>query len=276
MDQKTIKYRRALVTYIDLLGFKSLVKSENPSIVRKILTEFQETSRKNFVEDYSEIYGEPLYEDFIFSDSIIRITYLDHPINLEQPYGSVFYEILALAHALITLFPYGILFRGALTIGEVFADAAKGQIFGPALVQAVEIEARISEPCIAVSEEVLDSASCPHIRAEHNSAEEEQEFVQHFIADDSLICLETEFCPETEFHYIDIFKTADSETDYFPDWLIIIRNCIENNLNKYADAGHILAKYKWLKDQYNDYVSGLNENLVYEIMGFDKNRLLIS
>ena len=50
------------------------------------------------------------------------MTYLDHPINDYHPYGAVFHEVLALSHGLMNLFPAGIMFRGAISVGDIFVD----------------------------------------------------------------------------------------------------------------------------------------------------------
>lgn len=47
----------------------------------------------------------------------------------------------------------------------------------------------------------------------------------------------------------------------------MIREFIFNGCKKLKDDEVVLMKYNWLKDQFKNYVSGLNDAAVYEHMG---------
>lgn len=59
----------------------------------------------NYASHYEEAYKTPpLTYSAAFSDSVLRVTYLD-PINDNHLYGAVFHEVPALSHGLMNLLP---------------------------------------------------------------------------------------------------------------------------------------------------------------------------
>ena len=189
------------------------------------------------------------------------MTYLDHPINDYHPYGAVFHEVLALSHGLIKLFPDGIMFRGAIAVGDIFVDPENNKFFGPALLEATRIESETGAPCIALSDSVIDTNKDPKYVAAQNTPEQEEGYLESLLAEGKV------GSKGAEYRYIDIFKAGDSETDYFENWLWTIREFIFGGCKKFKDDEVVLREYNWLKVQFNNYVSGLDDTAVYERMG---------
>lgn len=257
-----ISYTKAIVTFVDLLGFKEAVKKKSASEVNDILNAFLERMQVNYASYYEEVYAAaPLTFNAVFSDSILRVTYLEHPVNNNYPYGAVFNEVLALSHGLITLFPADIMFRGAITVGDIYVDPDNNKFFGPALLEVTKIESEIGAPCVALSDSVIKANKDPNFVSFQNTPEQEEEYLESLLAEGKV------GSNGTEYRYIDIFKSGDSETDCFEDWLWMIREPILNGCKRYKADKDVLEKYDWLKVQFNNYVSGLNDAAVHEHMG---------
>ena len=265
-----ISYTKAIVTFVDLLGFKEAVNEMSASEVNELLDKFLEYTQNNYASCYEKMYETPpLTYNAVFSDSVLRVTYLDHPINDRRPYGAVFYEVLSLAHALISLFPVGIMFRGAISVGDIFVDPDKNKFYGPALLEATKIESEIGAPCVALSDSVINANMDPHYVASQNTPRLEEEYLEALLADGVV------GSKGNEYRYIDIFKAGDSEADYPEDWLWAIRKFIINGRKKHKGNNDVLKKYNWLQTQFNNYASGLDDAAVYEYMGMSVAELCI-
>lgn len=257
-----VSYTKAIVTFVDLLGFKEAVNKKSASEVNDILNAFLKCMQDNYASHYEEAYKTPpLTYSAVFSDSVLRVTYLDHPINDYHPYGAVFHEVLALSHGLMNLFPAGIMFRGAISVGDIFVDPENNKFFGPALLEATKIESEIGTPCIALSDSVIKTNKDPKYVASQNTPEQEEGFLESLLAEGKV------GSKSAQYRFIDIFKAADSEADCFEDWLWMIRGFIFDGCKKFKDDEVVLRKYNWLKVQFNNYVSGLDDTAVYEHMG---------
>lgn len=265
---RDVSYTKAIVTFVDLLGFKKTVNKKSASEVNNILNAFLKCMQDNYASHYEEAYKTPpLTYSAVFSDSVLRVTYLDHPINDYHPYGAVFHEVLALSHGLINLFPAGIMFRGAISVGDIFVDLENNKFFGPALLEATRIESEIRAPCIALSDSVIKANKDPKYVASQNTPEQEEGYLESLLAEGKV------GSKGTKYRFIDIFKAADSEADCFEDWLWMIREFIFDGCKKFKDDEGVLRKYNWLKVQFNNYVSGLNDAAVHEHMGIADLRI---
>jgi hypothetical protein len=82
-------YREAIITFVDILGFKRIIQKSSAEEVQNILRKMGYFSGVDYLED-----GEGSLPKVIqFSDSIIRIRPLDSKTNLEFRYGALFHEL---------------------------------------------------------------------------------------------------------------------------------------------------------------------------------------
>jgi hypothetical protein len=102
-----IIYRRALVTFIDILGFRELVASRSPSEVREIIRQVQSFGTQADHDLDEEVSDDEVNwtRTFAFSDSIIRI----RPFDSDFRAGALFQETLALVHMQGELADLGVL-----------------------------------------------------------------------------------------------------------------------------------------------------------------------
>ncbi|WP_150636788.1 hypothetical protein [Pseudomonas fluorescens] len=134
-----MRYRRAVVTFLDILGFASLVKRGDADKVEHVLSAVRKYA---IPEGHDQMDNEvPTICSVAFSDSIVRVRFLDGD-NLRYPIGHVLSEINDLGLIQGELISENIILRGALTIGEIYLN--QGIIFGPAMVTAYELESKLA------------------------------------------------------------------------------------------------------------------------------------
>ena len=150
-----IEYEEMVVTFIDILGFKKLIKSENITEVRKVIEHFN--GFKN-LSMYCHKTGNPNNDTFnsiSASDAIIRLTRFPEDCNKELV---TIKEIKVLASIQLKLICYHqILIRGGLSIGKMYFNYNDRltSFFGPAYIRAYEIESKIaSYPRIVIDKSV--------------------------------------------------------------------------------------------------------------------------
>jgi hypothetical protein len=152
-------YRKALVSFIDVIGFADFVKESEtaPSHVVPEIYRILKTLRSQIEEGeqfkYSDIEGlgpepDPLFRAFSFSDCTVRVTFLDSENNLPNV---LIRELRLLSEKQLELacwsadeweeFP--VLLRGGISVGNISMDPdlkSDEIIFGPAMVRSYELE----------------------------------------------------------------------------------------------------------------------------------------
>ena len=160
-------YRTALISFIDILGFRQIVASRKHDEISAALR----TMRRFSEGDES---GENFSARVIqFSDSIIRIRPLDSKTNEEARYGALFHELLDIGMMQGDLANENIYIRGGITIGEVSYESKT--IFGPGFIRAYDLESKIANyPRIVVDRKILDAMkSDPRLYSFHNDLEDD-------------------------------------------------------------------------------------------------------
>ena len=166
--KEILKYDERLVAFIDILGFKEIVKqSEKDSsrieLIYSVLSylknwevpkkwnlkfvEIEEDAQKKGIERF-DIRNKT--NSTSFSDSIVVSVKVENDIN---EVASTL--IVNLAYIGAILFEQGILFRGGLTIGNIIHDE-HGTVFGQGLIDAYKLESNNSKyPRIILSDKLL-------------------------------------------------------------------------------------------------------------------------
>ena len=91
--------------------------------------------------------------------------------------------MLALSHGLINLFLAGVMFRGAISVGDIFVDSDNNKFFDPALLEATKIESEVGAPCIALSDSVIKTNKDPKYAAFQNTPEQEEGYLESLLAE---------------------------------------------------------------------------------------------
>lgn len=140
------EYRRCLVTFIDILGFREHLFGRPSKEIGEALSLLRELSSGDFGV------GPHPPGTAAFSDCIIRV----YPVDTQQKIGALYYELTQLADIQASLSTQGVFLRGGMTIGDAYC--ADGTAFGPAIVRAYELESSFAiYPRIIVDPEVMEA-----------------------------------------------------------------------------------------------------------------------
>jgi|GEM_PF-478171 len=271
-----LQYERRIIAFIDILGFKEMVKqSEYDSTKIELLysvlgylkdwnasekwdlktVEIEEDAQKKGVENF-DIRGRT--NSTSFSDSIVVSVKVDNNVN---EMTSTLVANLAYIGAI--LIEKGILFRGGLTIGNIIHNQ-NGTVFGQGLIDAYLLETKSAKyPRIVLSDKLIEELSYP-LETKKKRYPYHQ-YVDRF--DDGCI----------GFHQMIYYQVTESWIEMTPAKLISslanIRKVIIKGLDSSFENPDIFEKYKWLKEQYNkliilsdfDFESKTEENIKQKI-----------
>lgn len=236
------QYEPCIVSFIDVLGFKSLVETKSANEIRDVLLKLQEfTSPGEPIAPGKgpRFISEPF--SFMISDAIIRV----RPYDTEHHDGALFHELYDLTLAQIALLASGVIIRAGVTVGDAYVGASgKGPVFGPAIARAYEIESK----CAKWSRIVIDNCvieqhrSDFRLRSSDNDLEYESDIIKSFIH--SL---------DDELWFLDYMRFA-SEDDL--DYVALIQDharLIRENLDRSTDR-KVRRKYVALARYHNDHI----------------------
>lgn len=245
------EYENRIIAFVDILGFKELVKNENKmNLIYSILTvlkiqekaEHWDLSLMEIEEDaqYKSVETFDIRDSIqctCFSDSIvISVKYDDDNIN--EMTSSVIAHISRIGAQLIS---YGILIRGGMTIGKLYHN--NGILLGQGMIEAYEIESKLAKmPRIAISKKLVDCLNYPLKGKAHRYPY--HQYLKRF--SDGVV----------GFSQLQSFEVLQSSTiieeDEMHDYLDEVRKVIIKGLDSNMENPDVFSKYVWLKDQYNN------------------------
>lgn len=260
-------YQRSIVTFIDILGFKDVVTTQSAEHIDKILDIINSTSPSNSGDGDDEDVDHTEPTVLSFSDSIIRVRNLESDDNIAFPIGHFFYEVNSLVHMQMELVNQGILIRGGISIGNVFV--AKNRIFGPAFINAYELESKFANfPRIIVSPELVNSVGDDHLLInENHTPEEERAYLRNQLAigDDGLCYVD----------YLRATRLELDDPDYYPKFLQRHKETILLQGKNHSLLSNVSYKYIWLASYHNKVISELSEEF-FTYYSITRTDLLIS
>lgn len=245
------QYENRICLFLDILGFKKQVNGarESSKEIMRI--------RNGLLEIYYAFHGRlKPPEDYRtskkvsqFSDSIV--------VSYEMTEESSVYHLLFDTYMVhIDLLRHGILVRGAITKGALYHDDRL--VFGPALVEAVELEKYAMYPRVILSKEII-AIGMEHHGFWHDS-EEEEKYIKSLIEKDS-----------DGVFYVNYFGVSPEDFDEGWDDLIIylnfLRELIVDSLQKETSVG-IKLKYSWMSEKFNFMITALHKDNYQAWMGF--------
>ena len=277
-----IKYEKRLVAFIDILGFKEIVKQSEKDIskielINSVLdyfktwetkgkwdlrlVEIEEDAQKRGIENF-DIRGKTNIT--AFSDSIVVSVKVDNNIN---EMASTL--IINLAYIGAILLEKGILLRGGLTVGNLI-HIENGTVFGQGLIDSYKLESNSAKyPRIILSDNLLKELNYP-IETKRDRYPYHQ-YIDRF--DDGCV----------GFHQMIYYQVLESWEEMTKEKLIeslsIVRKVIVNGLDTTFENPDVYEKYKWLKEQYNkliiledfDFKTKTYENIKLKIRELNEN-----
>lgn len=245
-----VRYKISLVAYLDILGFRNLIATKEAREVSGILRAVNEAveppAHKMRLKTHADGITEDEYVHFSDLSLIVR------PFEggeAHRPASQLFALLLHIVQAQARLvIDEGILIRGAVTVGK--AVKSSGQVFGPAVVRAYELERKVAKyPRIIIDErvfEALRSSPEPWFTDEH-----------------------------TDMHYLQLLTRTDTDQTRFVDYLRAVRDelddpayysvcldrhdeVIRNGLQRCRWNLRIRPKYRWLKRYHESTIDRMN------------------
>lgn len=226
-------YTDKVVCFLDILGFKGFIY-ETQSDNNK-LTQVQNALK--FLENYkieTDNHNSQMNnKDKLitqFSDSLILSFSIDH----DGQFISTIWEIL---YIIINLINHGFLVRGGITYGKIIHTG--NFVFGPAFIEAYELELSASSPRVILSFDLLNQIRSEEIR-----------FTQK-----TLLAQDCD-----GYFYIDYFKTVN-EHDHIYDYFIYLSTLYKMIIQGLShNKTNVRAKYEWMRMKYNEIVYLLKNN----------------
>lgn len=246
-------YERAIVTFIDILGFRALIETRDTAEILEILQFLRASTRGDGHEDprptrsdEARLHTQSFSESV--SDAVVRVR-----TTVTQSHdGPFLYELLNLMHAQIQCLSRGILIRGGLTLGNIHVGpGGEGPVFGPAMVRAYQIEqSEAVYPRIMIDEAAIEAfLEDPTLWQESQFDENDLEMAQRYIS-----------VAEDGSYFLDYLAAADAgEFDHGEagrfTFLETHRDLIERELQ--SSQGRERRKLIWLANYHNRFVAEL-------------------
>ena len=258
-------YQKAIVTFIDILGFSDLVKQSKPEQVKLVLDAVVSSTSPISIRD--DIEKDDQAEVISFSDSIVRVRKYETKENLEYQQGLLWQELISLLHAQGELIKYSIIIRGGVSFGEIYISL--GQAFGPGLINAYELESQYAlYPRIIIDPQLIkEFKSNKLLKARWHTYDDEIEFVGTLIkqGDDGM-------------WFIDYAKAIERELDepeMYPIFLKKHRDVIIEGAKKHKTLNSVLSKYIWMAYYHNKIVSNISKK-AFKHYGYKKEDFFIT
>lgn len=243
--KKSINYEPAIVTFIDILGFRSLLDTRSAEEILgylKRLKQFAKPSDHEGLEDevaagiVNRAYAEAV------SDAIVRV----RPYDRELRDGALFWELLDLLFIQLEMIGVGILIRAGVTTGDIHVGEEGDPIFGPALRNAYDIESKKAiYPRIAIDSAVIrQHQNDPRLRSDDNTLEYETRMLKRLLKPAG-----------NNLYFIDYLSSAHENLDegMYPEFLRRHAELVRAGLSG-AKTREVRNKYLWLKKYHNAHV----------------------
>ncbi len=232
--KKLVQYDEALVTYLDILGFRELVQSETAGRISKTIRLVREALKPS--HDRAKLY-QMTYQNF--SDlTVVSIPVLSAG-NLQFRPGVLQSQIRRVANAQIDLLREGIVLRGAITTGSIVRS--HGQLFDPALIKAYDLERTQAIYPRVVIDDVVFRELKRNPALTKGTEHEEREIMALLDRD------------EDQYWFIDYLSALfhHVELDLFRTFLRHHRRIIKARAREYERSTKVAEKYEWLASYHN-------------------------
>lgn len=260
-------YEVCLVTFFDILGFRALLGRQSAAEIRETMSRFRRLSKGADVAPVrrmkeARVQSQVLAE--IISDAIVRV----RTTETQHQDGALIWEIIDLLHIQIECIDKGILLRGAMTVGEMHIGLQlDGPVFGPALVEAYEMEEReVIYPRIAIHDRLIAEHTANNtLWREGTDFAEEKRHLDRLLRRD-----------EAGMYFIDYLSASFDEMDAgFAGWCAFMerhRSLVLSGLQSQTNFA-VRRKYSWLRNYHNIVIREFLERVDPEALSEDHNAL---
>lgn len=218
---KKIQYTNYCVAYLDILGFKNVVATEDASTIHEIFSNVRFAKRlvsggTKESDAFAGIRAKTKF--YFFSDSIVCAIPMEEPLALEM----VASNCMLLQHALWSR-GIQVWIRGGIAIGNLYCE--QREVFGPALVEAYTLEStRAKYPRIVMTE---------------------QTYIQGIANTDNKQDISFIFQTHSDLRMVESLKYFSM---YEPDFTRLITS-VEKAIQEETNP-NVREKYIWIKENY--------------------------
>ena len=234
------KYTQRVAFFLDILGFKEIVRTGKLSVdeilKRFDMATYQLNNDLNYIKKHRNCDRQYLQ----VSDSII----LSFSCNFPSALFVAILDIMRLQACLAAF--KGVFLRGGCAMGNLYHR--ENTIFGIAMNDAFEMEKNAKYPRVIIPHKIIDF--CAQYTWSGTSSKEEKEQI--------LKCLKLD---QDGYYYIDYisYGSFGTETDSDEQWLQYMQQ-LKQKIQEGLYEQVALQKYVWLKEKYNAAVADWNEN----------------
>ena len=249
-------YQNAIVTFIDILGFKQLVEADpTGQTINRMLDDMQREG--TYEVDDIEV------RTLQVSDCVIRAAWT--PDGAAIPFSTAAMELLRLGLMQLNLLNKDIVIRGGVAHGPVFMEEYR--FFGVAYQQAYELESKTAcHPRIVVTDELVSAVRDDNVVPFAEDSEWVARELRRLVRKDYDDC-----------YYIDYLTIHEDNFDDELDLVVFLqrhKRLIEARLVEFRGKP-AESKYWWMRRYHNDYVQGLAERQL-DALGVTIQELLVS
>lgn len=258
-------YKKSIVTFIDILGFKDLVNQSTNShqvldLIHGTLMKFKSLEKsESWTSDLIEVEEDAQKKGLdgfgisnrtkctCFSDSIVI------SIEIENDLNEVFSTLIAnLSRIGAQLLKDGILIRGGIDLSDIYHN--NGIVFGKGLINSYELETNAAKyPRIILAKNLISELNYPLLYK--NKRYPYHQYLDRF--EDGCVGIH-----QLIFYQVHQNSSAISKKQIVED-LKKSKDTIIHGLDSNFVTPHIFDKYKWLKNQYNKLII-LEDNIKEE------------
>jgi hypothetical protein len=245
MKKRNVQYERCLIVYIDILGFKQKIDTESPNHISRCIRVIAEAVEPH---RFKSTFPKLPRENFVnFSDLCVLWFSLEDDKKL-PPVGWLTSQILKIVQAQsLLLFDEQLLIRGGITIGPL--ARSYGQIFGPGLVRAYELESKqATYPRILVDECVIEELYRNPRLCVHDP-KTDAGYLKAMLQKDTDGKL-----------FVDYLRVAAGELDdpaAYPRYMAKLRDFIDERLKEFAKVERVREKYEWFSRYHDKTLRGM-------------------
>lgn len=244
-----------MITFIDILGFKSIINESKAEEINTILDLVKQATISDATSSHRAI---------AFSDCVIRV----REIKPNEPFiDHLFSELYALLHAQVELIDSGILIRGGICYDNIHIYEDK--VFGPGLVKAYELENKFAIYPRIILEPAVIQAFNNYLQTyaeSHKFEDPNAKIIKELLkqGDDGMWFL----------NYAEAIDGEFDEQEMYPLFLKRHHDVIIEKSAKFSTFNSTHSKYIWLANYHNNIITNLNRDL-FKDYEFNKSDLLI-
>jgi hypothetical protein len=233
------------VLYIDVLGTaQHSVAPNREDLLRKLLNALEVAREEAMVES-----NEPWQALAWFTDNVVAaFPIMPGHIDEEPALGSA---LRAATFIQLRLAVSGFLARGGISFGEI--HMAPHVAFGPALIEAVELEGRAVTPRVILSADAVAHQREAMLSYTDQAPQEIEMAIDH----DGEVFVD----------YLNFWRDEEDDRSVMEHFLEQHRIKIEDGLAASTPNSRVYAKYEWLARYHNWVMSGWPDGAAFAVQG---------